>query len=549
MDEINRVVSEVLDTFVPIFFKSCAIAEAKRVGGAPAAAASGSKWQLLTPPMQAEPLLEGWATKLGEVKQNWKRRYFVAMNEADNFRIDYYAKEEHKHDPSKRKGTIYPCGYYVKALTHDTERAEFGDGALTIKPLHRGRQWFLRCDSEAECDRWCETIEYCCNHARAELSSDPVMREAFERAYQLTRWRLGMWGAFTYDGPEEWMLAKLIVGRCNAGCMVSVYEKIPGGRMESKIKGQVDDMLDQTVAAAVGSVWRAAVDNIEEQRPDLEAVARRDLSGLNETEKELMTELRGAIHRPIQSHLVELTAPIMTPLLNALGAPLVAAFKELVLLFHARVSDIVKEGPGSHCERALAEFTRDIRYPSGSLRAALHHLYSAFRDDYDHPGPDDAKVHGKPAVPLSEVLDMLHGVQPWRIEERFERWLRRTACKAIFTVSQMVEEAGDASVAAREATMCLIADSRNSVVEAIKEVMRWVLVPPFQRNTDPVISTSIGRVGKLVPRSYAVFLDVSHMAADVRKEEVDRVIADAVTDLAGELLAPLDTLPVDVGAV
>ena len=39
-------------------------------------------WQLKTPPIPDEILKEGWITKLGAVKQNWKRRYFVATNQA-----------------------------------------------------------------------------------------------------------------------------------------------------------------------------------------------------------------------------------------------------------------------------------------------------------------------------------------------------------------------------------------------------------------------------------------------------------------------------------
>ena len=81
MADIQRIMGEVCGTFTPIYIKSYAlglIEKLKREAdpGTPLA------WQLRTPPIPDEILKEGWITKLGAVKQNWKRRYFVATNQA-----------------------------------------------------------------------------------------------------------------------------------------------------------------------------------------------------------------------------------------------------------------------------------------------------------------------------------------------------------------------------------------------------------------------------------------------------------------------------------
>jgi len=53
--------------------------------GADATPAALAAFLLDKPPTATEPLERGWVTKLGAVKRNWKKRYLVATEEADNF--------------------------------------------------------------------------------------------------------------------------------------------------------------------------------------------------------------------------------------------------------------------------------------------------------------------------------------------------------------------------------------------------------------------------------------------------------------------------------
>lgn len=83
------------------------------------------------------------------------------------------------------------------------------------------------------------SLQYSARHAQPPLNKDQVLRFAFQRAYRITRWRLGVWGWYYIDRTEEEMLGQLVVDKCNEDCMGPVYEKIPGGRLESKIRHQV----------------------------------------------------------------------------------------------------------------------------------------------------------------------------------------------------------------------------------------------------------------------------------------------------------------------
>ncbi|KAA0147517.1 hypothetical protein FNF28_07557 [Cafeteria roenbergensis] len=48
--------------------------------------------------------------KLGAIKASWRRRFFVATNEADNFVVYYFERDEHADTPTRKRGAILPCG-------------------------------------------------------------------------------------------------------------------------------------------------------------------------------------------------------------------------------------------------------------------------------------------------------------------------------------------------------------------------------------------------------------------------------------------------------
>ncbi len=62
--------------------------------------------QLLQAPIPKLPIKSGLLRKLGNTVKNWKVRYFVAFNQADNYDIAYYKDASRV----KEKGRIQCCG-------------------------------------------------------------------------------------------------------------------------------------------------------------------------------------------------------------------------------------------------------------------------------------------------------------------------------------------------------------------------------------------------------------------------------------------------------
>lgn len=544
VDDINRIAKEVLDVFVPIYIKSYSLLLIEKLK-AEADGAAPSRLQLRTPPIPDEPIHEGWMTKLGAVKKNWKRRYFVATNEKDNFRIYYFAKEEEKADPGKKKGEIQPCGYKVKPLDKEEEKAEFGENALTLAPRGRRRQWFVRCDTPEERKTWEGVLKYATDNAHAPLNDDPVMAGAFQRAYRMTRWRLGVWGWYTYDRTEDEQLAQMIVDRCESDCMGPVYAKIPGGRLERKIRKQVQDMLDQTVGAAVGSVWKATVAGIDGSKETLTSQARELLGPLFEKQAEVKTKVKEAILGVVQPPLEEVTKPIMTPICNCLMGPLVAAYKELLHCYHRRMTEIISNGVK---EEDLKDFVRDIRYWWGVMRPALVQIYKAFREGWDDDEPETAKVTFTIKVNIGDIVDMLHGVSAWQVEYEFEKKLRQTMGKAIYTFAMDLEETkADPTTTLNEVMKKFMNDAKIEVLTAVQDIFRLVLGPTLQKMVGGPVDTALEPLASLIPEPMKVFMDVQKLASDCITEMIDAVINGAVEAGSSEALGMLEDVPSELG--
>lgn len=553
MADIQACAEEVMTTFVPIYTKSYAIGLVDKLKAEAAAAAAGGDAdppQLRTPPIPSEWLKEGWLVKLGAVKKNWKKRWFVAKNASDNFRIEYYEKEELKTDSKKKKGEIQPCGYRIKHLTKEEEKKEFGEFCLTFKPYGRRRQWFIKCENADDLKEWEGVFKFAARKANAPLNPDPVMKFAYQRAYRMTRWRLGVWGWYSYDRTEEEQLGQMIVDRCEEGCMRPVYDSIPGGRLQRKIRGAVQDTLDKTVGAAVGASWKVAVSGIESQKETLESKAREALGPILEKQAELAETVKTKILGIISPPLEEITKPIMTPICNCLCAPLVAAHKALALSFHARMTKIIEEGD---IEAGLNSFVRQIRWWWGPMRPALVQVYKAFREGWEDDEPETAGVSFTVTVNIGDIVDCLSGVSAWQIEDQFEDSLRTLMAKAIFTFSDILknkkdagEESPDLGAIRDQVTRMLMHDSRINVRAAISGIFLLVIQPPFKRKVDPLIKDVLSPLTSTIPDALQTFLDIEKMAIGVMDSILEETISNCVNPASEPVLAMLDSLPADL---
>jgi hypothetical protein len=193
-DEVGQTAKEVMETFAPKYIKHFALGlveqEKEKREEEP------TEYQLLTEPDPSEPRLTGYLTKQGGSHKSWKRRFFIALNKADNFSIKYYTDETaSKATDPKPRGSIELCWYRVERLTTDEEKAEYGEFSVALRPWSswdRRRTWYIRGENEEEIKKWTDVFEYArAGRARRRTRT----RSCARRSGMRTRRRGGRWAS------------------------------------------------------------------------------------------------------------------------------------------------------------------------------------------------------------------------------------------------------------------------------------------------------------------------------------------------------------------
>lgn len=405
---IGKIV-ETCNTFGVVLLKSYNIAVLRKLqqlheeeGEGADAALDKEGFLLERPPTATEPMERGVLTKLGEVTKNWKRRYFVATEEADNFVVYYFAKEGDVSNALKAKGSIHPCGYVVRHTTpeedaRDSKDKDAGAFGLVLEPLEKKRTWTLRFDSEEARARWRLVLEYAAKKCAAPLARDPLLNDAFKDAYARTRRQMGLRGYYRLDRPEREQLALLCVQVCQAGPLASLYESFGAGAAapsggsgaaggagagaagsggaagaagdseREKLRAAAEKELDRLVAAIVDGAWAAMLARLELRRDAIEERAETSLARLLADEAEARAEVRRRIGEGVLASAQEAAAPILPAVLGALLRPLYKAHKEAIRMFWHRIHDIVERGLK---ENELRAFYRDTRWQNSALGPA-----------------------------------------------------------------------------------------------------------------------------------------------------------------------------------
>jgi hypothetical protein len=159
----------------------------------------------------------------------------------------------------------------------------------------RRRSWYIRAETEEDLKKWISTFEYAARKAGPPFNPDPIMRRAFTAAYRETRWRLDEWGWYYDSRTESEQLGVLVVDRCERTCMRPVYAKIPSGRMESIVRGQIVKVLDQTVGAVVGGAWKSLSATIETAKPKIKAQVDENIGIVLQKQVEIKDAVSKAI--------------------------------------------------------------------------------------------------------------------------------------------------------------------------------------------------------------------------------------------------------------
>jgi hypothetical protein len=387
--------AKVANAFAPAFVRAYGLAVVVQLrreqdldnhGGAGSAASSGGahlQYALERPPVATEPLESGWLIKLGEIKKSWRRRFFVAAEESDNFCVRYFEKESEAGDVRRAKGSIYLAGYVPRAISADEG---FGEHVLALEPLDKRakRTYYLRCDSEDQRQRWKLVLRLGSLKCAPPLSPEPAMAEAFKQAYARSRRAVGLGGYYVLDRPEQEQLAALCIEAVRAKIAAAAGGGADGGDASSASASAASGDASPAAAAAAAAssgggtgpnrkslsaagggaaatsgagaggkggsggaanaaaaareafekevarlageastaAWVAASARVELRRDALQRRAGDSLPDITRAEEELRARLRGSIADYVSPLAQAAAAPLLPALLGALLKPL-----------------------------------------------------------------------------------------------------------------------------------------------------------------------------------------------------------------------------------
>jgi hypothetical protein len=561
--EIQRVAEEVMKAFVPAYTKQFALAlvkeaEAKRN-------TSPKQLFLKDPPVPSEPLMTGYLTKQGGVVKSWKKRYFVALNKANNWEIRYYMDEAaYKASPDKPRGTINLCYYRVEMTEEkpaDTDKADAkveekpaaaageeskaGDGGdvpeITCKPWwssDRRRVWHIKVDTPADAAKWKDVFETAAYKAAPPLSSDHAAASAFKAAYRETRWAIGEWGWYYYGTTEQEQLGLLISDRCERGCMAEVYAKVPA-KMASMVRPQLQSALDTTVGAVVAAGWKSASASVAAVAPTLRAKVEESVGPIFDAKANIKTRMSDAISGaiiPVVGKAADLIVPHITALLLSYS---IAANHCAITAFVKEMKKLDGSGSPEAFAKGIEQYRRECNYYWGPLYDAVQEIRNLY---WKKPARKVAGISF--SIPLESILELLGGVDLWQLSRDLEDGIRTLSARAAFTYGTLVEESptSDKQQLLAKVVSLYIHDAKIMAYQEIHKVFSDILMTPINKDVTPTIQDALTPIKALVPDLLKDFVDIDGTLEDIIENAISSVVDASLIPAATTSLADLDSL-------
>jgi len=538
-EDIVRIATDVMTVFTPEYVKAFpaqVVLETKRRMTKEASKGDGEEWQLRKPPKPDEPLLEGFFEKRGAVRTNWKKRYFVAMNKADNFVVYYFAAEGDKGDPKKAKGVMRLDGYKVKKVNGEDEKKNLGCGDFGLKmTCGRRRAWYVRFEDDEKRKEWKAVFKHASKKAKPPMNEDRVLRSCFLVAYRRLRWHFSYWGWWYPSGTEEEQLAQLIVDECERECMGPVYREINdmSPTLRRKVEAKVQEMLDKSIGAVVGSAWKACLTTIAGMKDPVQKKIEEQIQPIIETQIEFKTKIKDAIMNTVTPILEKVANPVMEPVMTHLLDPIFEAYIRNMEIFSQHMQELGGKDSSEH-KKEIKRLLRRADY-----------YWSYMHDSY-------AKLHKLTRSDGMQILsELCSGIYRWTIEDRIEDDLRLMQKKALYTFwddlqkeEETTPETFSAVVAATLEKMAH--DSKMAVLNAFVGILMDGLSTAFKRDVIPAVQEIVSPIADAVPAFVKdpPFLDINGLVEEILMETLEdacravvRPSADPRNDAFDRLIA------------
>lgn len=462
VERMQEVISDVVGQFskeFPLHYKDALIAKIKEEGQPE----EEDERKLPDCPTPDYEIKSGTINKKGDINKGWKTRHFIALNEADNFRIDYYDKEG-----GKKKGSIQCCGYEALAFTEEDTTTHGQFGIKIVPDDDRRRIWWLKCETEEEKDEWLKVFTNACSKANPPEHEDPVIVKAFAGAYRAVRWHYGFYGWYRNVFSEGEQLGALCSEIVMREVVRAALDEVPEGPAKSTTVNMIRKNVDVTVIAAVNAAWNAAVASCISLRDTIEDNVKNLLNPLIENEVKLKEKISTTTNDTVMPFLEDVGGRLCQPLLAACSNPITKAYASSVKGLSDFMKDKIKEGA----------------YTESTMSANIRYAHRSVNYWWSGPLKDTNEIAWNIyANDLADVISFFGaGYTPYSLYSEVLDSIRDVTHRAIHAFATAVEEAKFENQEAilLEVMSRFVHDAKIAMKGVLENILAGILQSPFE---------------------------------------------------------------------
>lgn len=508
---MQEIIQQVLGEFskqFPLKYKDALIEELKEeVNG------EESTLQLDECPVPDYVLKTGEMFKRGDVRKNWKKRYFVAKNKAENYEIEYFEGE----GSEKSKGVINCCGYRVQDFD-DEEVEKFGaqgqNGIKLVPWDERRRYWYFACDTEDDKKEWEKIFQNACRKANPPVIDDKIIAQAFRLAYKATRYSYGYYGWWSITGTESEVLGAFIGQVLDRELMRDVYDNIPSNPARGQAISAIQKIVDSAVISAVGATWKGVLGAVDSVKGTIKQSASDMLTPLFESEANLKDNIVSRVADNVNSVMEDvgarLCAPVFSRCLLHISTAYIHAVKDFVSHMKERVNRIRSNPSVLESEYDSAQREIDYWY-SGPMSGANGILWRMYTSD------------------LASIMDcFVGGYTAYDIYSNTLDDLRTLLHNATYTFYKYASEGGDPMDVLADTLRKLIHDAKEVEAEGVKGILNSLIASTVDEKVVGPCLDLVEPVNDMIPDALKELINIETLVEDVIGDIVDGALGAIV---------------------
>jgi len=278
--------------------------------------------------------------------------------------------------------------------------------------------------------------------------------------------------------------------------------------------------LDTLIGAGVAPAWKAMSSTVESLRPQIEPKIKELVDPIGKAEAEIMNKIKEAVMGVLNPLIDQHINPHMGKIMEIIQSPMTEAYEESYNLFSQQIDKF------------------EVKAPKEELIKGFRNLdwFKSSWDMYNSTRKIDILYD-----PLWALNVIFTDIYPWGMIWKGHDQLRRTMDNAMYTFEQKLLKAHEQNESVLNEGKSLADkfkaevlenyryDGKIKTVEWYCEVLRNIIMPPFEAVAGPATDALLSPINEAVPEPLKQFIDPQQMFTDLLNSIVMECIRTVVS--------------------